>query len=194
MKTACPNCAAALEVNNFYGSPIKCPLCEIEFGSIPKPQRIDRKTSAVIALVVGLIVVFGIACTAISSMAKEASKTKTEADARFVKEKGLTPLHIAAGKGDIAAVRLLIESGADPEEADHEGTTPLDIASVIHALQMSVFYPLQPAHLGLAPDDRCCPAGALFRDKHDLDERGLQHRPQRHACGLCAVGQRWQLL
>ncbi|KAG5851714.1 hypothetical protein ANANG_G00054630 [Anguilla anguilla] len=39
--------------------------------------------------------------------------------------KGETPLHLAAIKGDVAAVKELLDQGADPNLKDHAGWTPL---------------------------------------------------------------------
>ena len=41
---------------------------------------------------------------------------------------GHTPLHEAAFNGDLALVRLLLDSGADRSVRTAEGDTPLDIA------------------------------------------------------------------
>jgi ankyrin repeat protein len=41
---------------------------------------------------------------------------------------GLTPLHIAAAKGDLATFKLLLQAGADPKRKSPDGKTPLDLA------------------------------------------------------------------
>ena len=41
---------------------------------------------------------------------------------------GMTPLHLAAGLNLAEAIRLLRRGGADPDLADENGTTPLDLA------------------------------------------------------------------
>ena len=46
---------------------------------------------------------------------------------------GLTPLHMAAGYARPAAVKSLIESGANPEISDDIGRTPLDLAREVLA-------------------------------------------------------------
>lgn len=43
---------------------------------------------------------------------------------------GLMPLHMAAAKGHLAIVKLLLEVGADPEARGRDGTTPLFFALV----------------------------------------------------------------
>ena len=42
---------------------------------------------------------------------------------------GCTPLHIAAGRGNIAVVAYLLSMGADPDMQTDEGDTALDLAS-----------------------------------------------------------------
>ena len=46
---------------------------------------------------------------------------------------GLTPLHLAAQRGNEEAVRLLLEDGDDPAARTAIGTTPLDLALDAHA-------------------------------------------------------------
>lgn len=41
---------------------------------------------------------------------------------------GCTPLHIAAGRGNIAVVAYLLSMGADPDMDTDEGDTALDLA------------------------------------------------------------------
>lgn len=41
---------------------------------------------------------------------------------------GCTPLHIAAGRGNIATVAYLLSVGADPELVTDEGDSALDLA------------------------------------------------------------------
>lgn len=41
---------------------------------------------------------------------------------------GCTPLHIAAGRGDIALTAYLLSMGANPDLATDEGDTALDLA------------------------------------------------------------------
>ncbi|RLM78513.1 putative signal recognition particle 43 kDa protein, chloroplastic [Panicum miliaceum] len=44
---------------------------------------------------------------------------------------GLTPLHVAVGYGRAAAVRTLLELGADPEAPDEQGRTPLELVQQV---------------------------------------------------------------
>jgi ankyrin repeat protein len=44
-------------------------------------------------------------------------------------EYGLTPLHVAASKGDTAAAEMLIDKGADVNAKDVIGSTPLTLAT-----------------------------------------------------------------
>ena len=55
-------------------------------------------------------------------------KTKVEVDARAV-ERGRTPLHVAAERGDINIARLLLEHGAGKEVRDATGNTALFVAA-----------------------------------------------------------------
>ena len=41
---------------------------------------------------------------------------------------GCTPLHTAAGRGNIAVVAYLLSMGADPDMRTDEGDSPLDLA------------------------------------------------------------------
>ena len=55
-----------------------------------------------------------------------------DANARF-HQKGLTPLHFAAGQGQAAAAELLLKRGADGSALDDDGRTALHWASMGHA-------------------------------------------------------------
>ena len=48
------------------------------------------------------------------------------------REDGATALHIAAGRGEQRAVRLLLEHGANPNARTHSGATPLEFAVKHH--------------------------------------------------------------
>ena len=50
------------------------------------------------------------------------------ANARAQDHAGMTPLHIAAMDGQIAAAKALVDAGARLDDADAEGWTPLDHA------------------------------------------------------------------
>lgn len=43
-------------------------------------------------------------------------------------ETGLRPLHLAVGRGDVRAMSLLLDLGADVTATDHRGWTPLHVA------------------------------------------------------------------
>ena len=61
--------------------------------------------------------------------------------------RGCTPLHKAAGNGQLAAVRFLLHKKADHRAKSHAGETPRDIA-------------LRYAHTACVGDCRgACPAG-----------------------------------
>lgn len=62
------------------------------------------------------------------------------ADVRATDDSGFTPLHIASGNGNAAAVRTLLANGADPNAASKNGMTPAmfaatreDILSILEA-------------------------------------------------------------
>ena len=46
---------------------------------------------------------------------------------------GITPLHLAAKKGDAWITQILLEAGANPYVADENGNTPLDFAAAHNA-------------------------------------------------------------
>lgn len=48
--------------------------------------------------------------------------------ASYLSQGGMTPLHFAADRGDLAAAQRLVAAGADPAALDDEGQTPADIA------------------------------------------------------------------
>jgi ankyrin repeat protein len=50
------------------------------------------------------------------------------AEVDWQNEEGMSALHVAAMWGNVAAVRLLLDSGADPVVVDEEDRTPLDHA------------------------------------------------------------------
>lgn len=49
-------------------------------------------------------------------------------DSEAKDEAGETPLHVAAGTGDAASVKVLLEAGAEVEAKDKDGWTPLRYA------------------------------------------------------------------
>ena len=50
-----------------------------------------------------------------------------------INKTGRTPLHVAAGSGELAVVKLLLEHGADPAARDPEfHATPLQWAEFLH--------------------------------------------------------------
>jgi len=57
------------------------------------------------------------------------AKTKSLDGLNKKNKKGETPLHTAAGKGDLETVRKLLEEGASPNTWDHAGWTPLHEAA-----------------------------------------------------------------
>lgn len=52
------------------------------------------------------------------------------ADPGVVTKTGLTPLHIAADKGDLGTIRMLLEAGAQVGATTDAGETPLHVAAV----------------------------------------------------------------
>lgn len=56
----------------------------------------------------------------------------------FFKEKGTTPLHVAAQAGQVLQVELLLVYGANPNEEDQQGRTPAYYARYVNPLT-SVF-------------------------------------------------------
>ena len=59
---------------------------------------------------------------------------------------GLTPLHLAAAKGDPAIFKALIDAGADPKRKSSDGKTPLDVARARN--QTAIVQMLQPGEKG----------------------------------------------
>ena len=50
------------------------------------------------------------------------------ADCNIHTYSGCTPLHVAAGRGQIELVAYLVSVGANPDACTDEGDTPLDLA------------------------------------------------------------------
>lgn len=51
------------------------------------------------------------------------------ADSNTYTYSGCTPLHVAAGRGQIELVAYLVSVGANPDACTDEGDTPLDLTS-----------------------------------------------------------------
>jgi ankyrin repeat protein len=51
-----------------------------------------------------------------------------KADCNIAESNGYTPLHWAASHGNLETMKALIEAGADPTVADHQGRLPVDVA------------------------------------------------------------------
>ncbi len=54
---------------------------------------------------------------------------KCEVDVNATTYSCCTPLHVAAGRGDIVTVAYLLSMGANPDLLTDEGDSPLDLAS-----------------------------------------------------------------
>lgn len=52
------------------------------------------------------------------------------ADVNATDEFGQTPLYIAAHKGNVALLLVLMDAGADPNKSNTRGTSPLHMASM----------------------------------------------------------------
>jgi len=71
-----------------------------------------------------LIIAFGLLATPLTAQSpKPQQSTAEQAD-------GTTPLHLAVRADDLAAVRRLLRSGANPSAANRYGVTPLSLAAV----------------------------------------------------------------
>ena len=52
----------------------------------------------------------------------------------------ITPLHIAAGRGMISLVALLLAGGADPRLTNYEGESPMDVATSPQVITKEALY------------------------------------------------------
>ena len=64
----------------------------------------------------------------LASLGGTSSGAKSVLDWRDVDGKSRTALHVAAGRGRVAVVRMLVEAGASVNLGDSNGETALDIA------------------------------------------------------------------
>lgn len=89
----------------------------------PTPERADelRRTSAHRLLVLG-------ASRGSPEMIEEAIETGAKLDRTFDHDTGGTALHVAVRSGRPAAVRKLLDAGADPDVRDSKGLKPLEAA------------------------------------------------------------------
>jgi len=94
-------------------------------------------------------------------------------------DRGATPLHIAAYRGEVEIAEYLLTQGADPELANDDGLTPLATAEYVrHALMVTILGQAVGTNAGVLPDDDlsiwdCARSGDLtgleFHLSGDLD-------------------------
>lgn len=80
-------------------------------------------------------------------------------------ENGNIPLHIAIVNINYKAVRVLMESGADPTLPNNDGLTPLDIAKVITQRHLDITKTIKRY------DERLFGSKIFFREVEELQER-----------------------
>ena len=68
-------------------------------------------------------------------------------------DRGATPLHIAAYRGEVEIAEYLLTQGADPELANDDGLTPLETAEYVrHALMVTILGKAIGTDSGVIPD------------------------------------------
>nr|XP_012226584.1 PREDICTED: ARF GTPase-activating protein GIT1 [Linepithema humile] len=85
----------------------------------------------------------------------------------FYKEKGTTPLHVAARAGQALQVELLVANGANPNVIDTNGQTAADIAKMA-------------GHIDLSERIIECMYEVTDRLTHHISSRKLSHRGDEH--------------
>ena len=102
-----------------------------------------------------------------------------------VDQLGRTPVHLAAGRGHLAVLRLLMEAGARLDHADHEGATPLHAAATHGHEKLLVRRVLARALLRSSPSPHLCRTCLLHLE--GVSQSGVAPTRARAGLGPCIV-------
>ena len=82
-------------------------------------------------------------------------------------ETGQTPLHMAADKGSLDCIMILLKNGADINVADNEGTTPLHAAVIRGSLDVTTFLLENGGNPDIEDEDGESPRTYVMEDSND---------------------------